>query len=593
MKKFFIISILLYINCFLFAQDNKLITYYESSGCKETPRYDQMAAYCKLLESNSAVVKFTNFGISPQGRELPLLIVDKNSNFTPEAIKKSGNAVLLIQACIHAGESEGKDAGLTLLRDIITNKKMNSLLDHVTILFIPIFNVDGHERFSKYNRINQNGPVEMGWRTTANNLNLNRDYVKADAPEMKDWIRLFNKFNPDFFIDCHTTDGADYQYVVTYGMETEGNVDERIAKWEKDVYLKELIPEMFKNNYPILPYVMFRNWHDPRSGLYISATPPMLSQGYTNARNRPGLLIETHMLKDYKTRVSATYKMLENTIILLNKEYNNLHKIIEQADNYTSSSEFRKDNYNLSYTVSTTDSTMVNFLGVEYTEEKSDLTGGSWFKYNNKKPETFSIPLFNKLKATEKVKLPEAYIFGQEWTKIIDLLKLHGIAYNVLTASKTVKVQLYKFSNIKWQQGSYEGRHAMDKFDITTFEEEKTYPKGSIIIDMNQPKARILITMLEPKASGSMAYWGYFDAVFEQKEYAESYVIEPLARKMLADDEQLRKEFEAKKVAEPEFAKDQQAIINWFYNKSLWQDKQMNVYPVGRIMDRNALNGIK
>ena len=216
MKKFFIISILLYIKCFLFAQDNKLITYYESSGYKETPRYDQTVAYCKLLESNSTMLKFTNFGISPQGRELPLLIVDKNSNFTPEAIKKSGNAVLLVQACIHAGESEGKDAGLTLLRDIITNKKMISLLDHVTILFIPIFNVDGHERFSKYNRINQNGPVEMGWRTTANNLNLNRDYVKADAPEMKDWIKMFNKFNPDFFIDCHTTDGADYQYGKRY-----------------------------------------------------------------------------------------------------------------------------------------------------------------------------------------------------------------------------------------------------------------------------------------------------------------------------------------------------------------------------------------
>ena len=124
MKKFFIISILLFINSFLFAQDNKLITYYESSGFKETPRYDQTIAYCKLLESNSTIAKFTNFGISPQGRELPLLIVDKNGNFTPEAIKKSGNAVLLIQACIHAGESEGKDAGLTLCRKFILIRKL-------------------------------------------------------------------------------------------------------------------------------------------------------------------------------------------------------------------------------------------------------------------------------------------------------------------------------------------------------------------------------------------------------------------------------------------------------------------------------------
>ena len=592
MKKFLVLGYLLILNYFLFAQDNKLITYYESSGYKETPRYDQTVSYCKLLEQNSTMVKFTTFGKTPLGRDLPLLIVDKNGNFTPEAIKKSGNAVLLIQACIHAGECEGKDAGFTLLRDIIINKKMSSLLDHVSVLFIPIFNVDGHERFSKYNRINQNGPVEMGWRTNANNLNLNRDYVKADAPEMQNWLKLFNKFNPDFFVDCHTTDGADYQYALTYGMEVEGNVDEGIAKWEKDVYIKEMEVQMTKIKFPMLPYVMFRNWHDPRSGLIISATPPMLSHGYTICRNRPGLLIENHMLKDYKTRVSATYKLLENTMVLLNKEYINLHKLIEKADTYTSSADFRKNDFNLNYTVSNIDSTMVNFLGVEYTEEKSDLTGGSWFKYS-KKPETFSIPLFNKLKPTEKIKLPEAYIIGQEWTKVIELLKLHNISFKRLSEAVTLKVNSYKFENIKWQQNSYEGRHALNDFDLIKIEEERTYPAGSIIIDMNQPMAKIIISLLEPKASGSLVYWGFFDAVCEQKEYVESYVMEPMARKMLAEDEQIRKEFEAKKASDPAFAKDQRAILNWFYSKSPWWDAHVNVYPVGRIMDRNLLNGLK
>lgn len=588
MKKFLIISILLFTKSFLFAQDNKLLTFYELSGFKETPKYEQTIAYCKLLEQNSSFVKYTTFGKSPQGRDLPLLIVDKNKNFTTDAIKKSGNAVLLIQACIHAGESEGKDAGFTLLRDIITDKKMEALLNHVTILFIPIFNVDGHERFSKYNRINQNGPIEMGWRTTANNLNLNRDYVKADAPEMREWIRMFNDYNPDFFVDCHTTDGADYQYAVTYGMEVEGNVDANIAKWEKDIYLKQLIPEMFKLKYPILPYVMFRNWHDPRSGLYISATPPMLSQGYTIARNRPGLLIETHMLKDYKTRVSATYKILENTISLLNKEYLNLHNLIEKADKYTASPDFRKQEYNLGYTVSTTDSTMVNFLGVEYTEEKSDLTGGSWFKYS-KVPTTFSIPLFDKLKPTMKVQLPEAYIIGKEWTKVIELLDLHNISYKELSEPLTVKVQSYKFDNIKWQQNSYEGRHAMSDFDLIKTEETRTYPAGSVLVDMNQPMAKIIVTLFEPKASGSLVYWGFFDAVCEQKEYVESYVMEPLARKMLAEDAQLRKEFDAKMAMDSVFANDQRAILNWFYSKSPWWDANVNRYPVGRIMDREAV----
>ncbi|MFZ4740931.1 MAG: M14 family metallopeptidase [Bacteroidales bacterium] len=582
MKNFILFSFLLFtINTF--AQQNSFTTYFEKSGYEETPTYNATISYCKLIDSASAWIKYLSFGKSPQGREMPLLIMDKNGNFMPESIKKSGNIILLIQACVHAGEPDGKDAGLLLFRDIAINKKMNELLNHVTILFIPIFNVDGHERFGKYNRINQNGPKEMGWRTTANNLNLNRDYLKADALEMKNWLKMFNRFMPDFFIDCHTTDGADYQYVLTYGIETEGNVDQGLIKWQKDNYLAPITQMMTQDGLPTLPYVTFRNWHDPRSGLVSNVAPPMLSQGYTIQRNRPGLLIETHMLKSYKIRVESTYRMIEKTMIILNKEYQNLHKLIAEADKNTSNENFRKKEFAINFEASEKDSTMIDYLGVEYSVEKSELSGGEWFKYNNSKPTTFKIPYFNKIEIVEKTLLPKAYIITPEWSRVIDVLKLHNITMKTIKMPLTLKVQSYKFKNPKWATTSYEGRNPLINFVMDTITEERTYPAGSLIIDMNQAGARIIAYLLEPKASSSLVFWGFFNTIFEQKEYSESYVMEVLAREMLANDVKLKTEFEQKKNSEPEFANNPRAILNWFYSKTPYWDQRLNLYPIGKI----------
>ena len=565
------------------AQNIDLTTYYEKSGYKETPKYEQTIEFCKKLDSASSRVKFISYGKSPQYRDLPLLIADKNRNFTPETVRKSGNVVLLIQACIHAGEPEGKDAGLTLLRDIITIPGFSDFLNHVTILFIPIVNVDGHERFGKYNRINQNGPVEMGWRTTANNLNLNRDFVKADAEETRSWLKLFNEWLPDFFIDCHTTDGADYQYVITYGLETNSNCDKNLAEWQKSVYLKLLEKEMLHAGMPIIPYVTFRKWHDPRSGLRSSATPPMLSQGYTIARNRPGLLIETHMLKDYKKRVTGTYKMIENTLRILNNEYQNLQNIIKKADEFCISENFRKTYFPLNFKNSMNDSIMVDYLGVEYKVEKSDLTGGEWFQYDNKKPVTFKIPYFNKNIVIDSTLIPKAYIIGPEWKEVISRLQLHGIKMDVLKESKTFKVDSYKFKNVVLRNTSYEGHQQVSNFEMEKINEERTYIAGSVIIYTNQPMVRIIATMLEPKANGSLLEWGFFNTIFEQKEYTESYVMENLARNMLKENPQLNIEFLNFKNSNPELVKDPYAMINWFYSKSPYWDNRMNVYPVGMI----------
>lgn len=580
MKPFCLFFCMLLIVTNLFSQNNKLITFFENSKYLETPRYDSTIWFCKQLAMNSPMIHYTTFGESPEGRELPLLIADKDKLTDPELIKKTGRSILFIQACIHAGEPDGKDAGLMLFRDFISNKEITKLLNNVSVIFIPIYNVDGHERFSAYNRINQNGPKEMGWRTNANNLNLNRDYIKAEAPETKAWLKLFNTWNPNFFIDCHVTDGADYIYPLTYGIEINGNMDSNLTKWQKNVYLPFVTNSMEKAGYPIFPYVSFREWHDIESGLESWVTPPILSQGYTAIANCPGLLIETHMLKDYKTRVFATYNMLVYTLEVLNNSGKDLIKLEQLANNNTTSEKFRQSPLPLSFEY-TKDSVMVDFKGMDYTSEKSDLSGGIWFKFGNN-IKNYKLPYFNNLKPTSFAQLPEYYVIPRQFSFIEEILKNHNINYYKINYDTTLQVSTYKFRDVTFNTSPSEGHQKVLSFKSDTIILNIKLLHGSIIVPMNQSKSQIIAHVLEPQSPASLLQFGYFNSIFEQKEYGESYVLEPLAREMLKDPK-IKEDFENEIKTNPDFKKDSYNMLNWFYVRSNYKDEQQNIYPIGKV----------
>jgi len=224
------------------------------------------------------------------------VILSKDKIFEPSKARAAGKAVVLIQSGIHAGEIDGKDASLMLIRDIAIDRNFTNLLDHVVVLFVPIFNVDGNERSGPYNRINQNGPEEMGWRVTAQNLNLNRDYMKADAPEMRAMLKLYSKWLPEFYIDCHVTDGIDFQYDVTYAMEVFQNMDDDVSAWTRQVYLPAMTDAVTRSGHLIAPYIWPREDRDITKGFVTGPATPRFSTGYAALQNRPTLLIETHML---------------------------------------------------------------------------------------------------------------------------------------------------------------------------------------------------------------------------------------------------------------------------------------------------------
>jgi len=584
-KIVFLLMLMISINSY--AQD--WTTWYEKSGHLETADYDKTIAYCKQLADHSPWLQYTDFGTSPRGYDLPLLIADRQGRFSPEAVHASGNAILLIQAGIHPGESEGRDAGMMLIRDIAIHNKYPDLLDHVSILFIPIFNVDGDHRFGPNNRINQNGPKEMGWRVTARNLNLNRDYMKANAPEMQKWLGLFNTWLPDFLIDCHTTNGADYQYVLTYILEIHGNMDEGLTQWQKEVFLPYVKKQMEAMNILIFPYVSFRSWHDPRSGLREWVGPPMLSHGYTAIQNRPGLLIETHMLKPYKPRVEATYEMIRSSLEILNKEYKSLKKLNRTADALTASADFRKKRLPVKFRVPDEQSVMVEFKGVAYDVDTSDLTGGPWIKYHSDQPKTYQLPLFTNNIPEIEVALPEAYIIPPEWSDVIERLELHGVKIQRLKKPALIPVKSYKFRNCEWEQKPYEGCQRLTKFDMHEIEEERLFPAGSAIVDMNQRTARVIAHILEPEATDSYVFWGFFNTIFEQKEYSETYVMEKMAREMMEKDPALKERFEKYLEENPQKKGNQWQMLNWFYMQSPYRDDRKDVYPVGKIYDRKLL----
>lgn len=563
------------------SQESNLTTYYEKSDFKATPSYDETIAYCRQLDQASPLIHYTTFGTSPQGRELPLLVIDADGAFSPETSKEKGKLVVLIQAGIHPGEIDGKDAGFMFFRDLVIGKKFGGLPQNLTILFIPIFNVDGHERSGPYNRINQVGPEEMGWRTTAQNLNLNRDFLKADAPEMQAWLKLWAQWQPDFLMDIHVTDGADYQYVMTYGLETHGNMDEGLTKWTVDRFIPGMESRMESAGYPTYPYVMFRRWHDPRSGLRSAAAGPRYSQGYAAARNRVGLLVENHSLKDYRTRVSSTYELLRITTDFLAMEAQMLMELNRRADEYTSSAAFRRQPLPLSF-VAGKDSIMVDFRGVAYDAVTSDLTGGTWFRYYPDKPENFKVPLFHRQIPSNLILLPEAYIYPPEWAFITERLDWHGITYTKLEKPEKITVQSFRFRDYSWSKTPYEGRFALTTA-WDTIVEERLFPAGSVVVGTGQPSARLIAHMFEPASPDSYLSWGFYNSIFEMKEYFETYVMEEYARKMIRETPALMDEFTAWREANPEVKSSQWAQLEWFYRRSPYWDRQKDVYPVGKI----------
>ncbi len=556
----------------------------EQTNYAKTSTYAEAVAYSKRLATASrGLIRYESYGKSGEGREMPLLIAASGGAFTPEIARKQGKAVVLVQAGIHAGEIDGKDAGLALFRDIAITKTRASLLDNVVILFEVIYNVDGHENRSPFMRMNQNGPDEIGFRANASNLNLNRDYMKADAPETRAFLGLWNKWQPHVFIDCHVTDGADFQYNISYEYAHFQEVHPQIKQWMDKYFDGVVVPRVEEDGNLITRYVEFAG-REITSGIATFVATPRYATGYAAIRNRPGLLIETHVYKPYRSRVRGTYDVLRHFIEEIGAEAESLNAAINRAsvfwlDMHASLSADKP----FPLVVGVTDKpTEIEFKGLEYKIEDSPISGGKMIVYG-KTPKTYTIKKFDEGKVVTSVVPPIAYIIPPQYTDVIERLKLHGIKFETLKTAKTIEVESYRLTEPKWSTNSFENRITLSCKPLP-IKETRTYAAGSAIVYLNQPSAIVAIHLLEPAGPDSLVYWGFFNSIFEQKEYGESYQIEKLAKEMLAKDPKLKAEFEAK-LKDETFAKNPRARLQFFYERSrYYADQQIGRYPVGRIM---------
>ena len=559
-------------------KESDLTTTFEKSSFTETDDYEGTIAYAKQLAKQFKEVHYQTIATTAQGREVPLLIVDEHGYTKPKKIRRSGKNIILVQSCIHPGEPNGKDAMFLLIRNMLRGRENGDLLKDFSFLFIPVLSPDGLANFSPYNRINQNGPKQMGWRVNAQGLNLNRDFTKLDSPELRGFAEMFNRWQPDLFFDTHATDGADYQYVTTYSIEDFGNYDPNISYWLSRIWEPNIQTAMMKWNMPITRYIEFHPWGDPTAPLYDESFSAMFSEAYTTARNCPGILLETHMLKPYEDRVLSTYHMIVETLRILSDNMESFNNALAEAKE----NDLNLKELPINMQSQLNDTLYEDFLGYHFDTVQSDITGGWYYAYDTKRPETRRTRRIRATRPEKTLNVPKEYIIPVQYQEVIDIVKAHGFDVNLLKSEKTLKVSTYRFDNVEFAPRPSEGRCRVAHFDTEEITKEIVFPKGSAVVKTSQNGVRLLMNLLEPEMHGSLFEWGFFNNVLQRVEYFEVYKMEPMAREMLAADPFLAEQFQQWKAS---FPKDRQSsqyeILNWFYERSPYCDKNYRVYPIG------------
>lgn len=552
-----------------------LTTAAERSQLTRTGRYEEVERFCRDYPlAHPGKVACTTFGTTPQGRPMLALAASRDGVLDPESARAKSRPVILVQGGIHAGEIDGKDAGFMALRALLADP---AALTAYTWVFVPVFNVDGHERFGPNHRPNQIGPVEMGWRTTAHNLNLNRDYTKADAPEMQAMLRLLDRWDPVLYVDLHVTDGAEFQHDVAVLVDPAEVGPEPLRAQGLALRTACLAKLAQAGSKPLPYYPSFEVHDDPASGFSIGPPPPRFALGYWSVRDRLSMLVETHSWKTYAQRVLITKTLLLAVAEHARTQASEWQRTARALDGQRVMGAPVVVSWDNGPHVTTTD-----FLGYAYTRTPSAISGGLRTTYDRTKPQVWKVPLRDEVIPKLTLPAPKAgYYLPAAATEAVGRLVLHGFTVQPLDAPVTATVEVYRASETKFGAAPYEGRQTL-RIQGRWTPETRTLPKGTIWVSLDQPGGRLLVHLLEPEAPDSLLAWGFFNTFFEQKEYLEGYVAEAWAEKLLAKDPAVRAEFTAKLASDPKFAADPAARLDFFYRRHPSWDPVFQVYPVVR-----------
>jgi hypothetical protein len=510
-KFLFLIACLLSTN-FLYAQSKKtsLLTVGESSNYESTSRYSDVIDFINSLKKLSKNFRTENLALSTEGRNIPLMIIGDPLPKSPSDLKNDKRIVLYIQGNIHAGEVEGKEAALMFVRDLLLNKK--ELLKDVVLLVCPIFNADGNELISTSNRAHQKGPKNgVGIRYNGQNLDLNRDAMKVETPEVKGLLDAFNKWDPAVFVDLHTTNGSYRQEPVSFTWMMNPAGDTSLIAYTRDKLMPAISNTLSsKYNTMNLYYGEFVDQRDHSKGWISYAYEPRYIVNYVGLRNRIGILNENYVYSEFKDRVIGTYNLLWSIVenVIANKE--EIKKVLKNVDEKTiERGKYISDKDSLAIESKVVPTKVPITVNTYELETRKDANGRErLFPTDVKKVVT--VPYLADYLPTKQVKLPYAYILTVNDPKIINLLKTHGIKMEKLSADSELEVESYKIKELKPEQRLNQG-HYNNIIKGEFVAEKKKFDKGTILIRLAQPLANVAAYLLEPETDDGLLHWNFFD----------------------------------------------------------------------------------
>ena len=551
-------------------------THFEKSNGLETATYQQTIKFYYNLAEVYPEISIKAIGETDSGEPLHLVTLNLDAVFDFSKIKEHNKRILLINNGIHPGESDGIDATMMLIRDIVQGKI--EAPKKTVLATIPIYNIGGSLNRNSTTRTNQNGPKEYGFRGNARNYDLNRDFIKCDTKNARTFARIFHLVKPDVFIDNHVSNGADYQYTLTHVFTQHNKMGNDLGDYIHTEMMPTLEQKLLEKNWDITPYVNVFN-QVPEEGFSQFMDYPRYSTGYATLFNCLGVMVETHMLKPYKQRVEGTYELMKSMIDITEEQGDKISELRNSAlANFQS-----KKTYPLDWIIDTTKTTTLNFKGFEGHFIESKITGANRLKYDRTKPFTKKISYQNYFKPSLEVKIPDAYIIPQGWHNVIDLLKLNAVKMHVLERDSTITVESYKIEDYKTREMPFEGHYLHYKVTVSKNNQNITFKKGDVIIKTAQPSFRYIIETLEPQAPDSFFNWNFFDTILQQKEWVSPYVWEDLALKILDKNPKLKVEFEEKKKNEKDFADQWYAQLDWIHKQSKYYEKAHLQYPIYRL----------
>lgn len=537
---------------------------------------DEINRFYESLAANSALVQLRDIGYADAGLPLREVVITRG-NADPAAVRAAGKLVVMVNNGIHPGEPCGIDASMLLARDLVQNAATHTLLDRIALVIMPVYNIGGALNRGSHSRVNQNGPAAYGFRGNEKNLDLNRDFIKCDSRNAQSFNRWFAEWMPELFFDTHTSNGADYQHVMTLIETQRDKLEAGTAAFMAEKITPALYAAMADEGYPMTPYVYSRG--TPDQGIYGFIDLPRYSSGYAALHHTIAYTTEAHMLKPFEERVMATLAILRAGLDIADKHRDEWLTLRSKAREAC----LRADSLAIDWNLDTERRDSFRFMGFEADYLPSTVTGAQRLKYYRSRPYTRHVPWWPHYRSSRKVRIPKAYILPQAYTEVVQRLRWNGVQMRPLPNDTDLVVRYYYIDDLKSPAQPYEGHFLHRDVQARSVTTAAHFRKGDWYIPTEQNARNFLVNVLEPQAPDSYFAWNFFDAILQQKEYFSAYVFEDLAAEYLSEDPDLREKFDRALATEPGLREDPRRQLEFIYRHTLHYETTHRRYPVARV----------